>query len=74
MRRREPRADLFRLIVQRLAVGVGMGGVHETMFNTEMLVQDLCSRCKTIGGAASVADHVVFIRGVKALINAHHNG
>ncbi len=72
--RREPRADLFRLIVQRPAVGVGMGGVHETMFNTEMLVQDLCSRCKTIGGAASVADHVVFIRGVKALINAHHNG
>ncbi len=60
-----PAQIFFRLIVQRLAVGVGMGGVHETMFNTEMLVQDLRSRCKTIGGAASVADHVVFIRGSK---------
>jgi hypothetical protein len=41
MRRREPAQIFFRLIVQRLAVGVGMGGVHQTMFNTEMLVQDL---------------------------------
>ena len=64
----------FRLIVQGLAVGVGVGGVHQTVLNTEMLVQNLRGRRQTVGGAATVADHVVFIRGVEAIVNAHHDG
>lgn len=74
MQRRGRHEDLFRLVVQRLAVGVGMGGVHQTMLNTEMLVQNLRGRCQTVGGAATVADDKVFIRRVEMIVNAHHDG
>lgn len=74
MQRRGHHEDFFRLVVQRLAVGIGVGGIHQTMLNAEMLVQNLCGRCQTVSGAATVADDKVFIRGVEVIVNAHHDG
>ncbi|CAH0326660.1 hypothetical protein SRABI106_04734 [Rahnella aquatilis] len=59
--------------MQRLAVGVGVCGVHQAVFNAEGLMQNLSGRGQTVGGTTAVADHFVFCRVVIAVINAHHN-
>ena len=60
--------------MQRLAVGISVGRVHQAMLDPKMLVQNLGGRRQTVGGAATVTDHVVLIRGVEAIVNAHHDG
>ena len=60
--------------MQCLAIGVGVGGVHQAMFDTKMLMQNLRSRRQPVGGAATVADDNVFVWGIESVIHAHHDG
>lgn len=67
------RADLFRLVVQRLAVGISVRGVHQAMLNTKLLMQDLSSRGQAVRGATPVAYYHVLSRIVLLVVNAHHH-
>ena len=59
--------------MQRLAVGVGMRGVHQPVLNAKLLVQHLRRWRQTISGATPVADHKMLGRIVQRVVHAHHH-
>lgn len=67
------RADLFRLVMQRLAVGISVRGVHQAMLNTKLLMQNLCGRGQAVRSATPVAHHHMLSRIILLVVNAHHH-
>src|SRR6266487_858744 len=58
------------LIQNTLVIGIGMYGIHQTLFNTKGIVDDLGGRSETIGGAGSIGNDVVPGRVVHIFIDS----
>jgi hypothetical protein len=54
--------------------GAGVHGGHEAAFQAERVVEHLGHRRHAVGGARRVRDHVVLLRLVVVLVDAHHHG
>ena len=48
-----------------------MNGGHKTVFNSEIVVDDLCKRSKAVGGAGSVGNDG-HIAGIGLVVDAHY--
>ena len=64
----------MRTVDQGLIAGIGVDGGHETLLNTERIVENLDHRREAVGGARSVGDDVVTIRVVRLVVDANHEG
>ncbi|MDU2602313.1 MAG: hypothetical protein E7C58_12630 [Serratia marcescens] len=60
--------------MQRLAVGIGVSGVHQPVFDAERLMQHLRGGRQPVGGTAAVADHFMPRRIVELVVNPHDDG
>ena len=54
-----------------LSCGDGVNGGHETFLDAEIIIDDLCKRCKAVRGAACIGNNVHF--GLVFLIVYAHN-
>ena len=59
---------------QSLITGVGVNGGHQTLLNTERIVENLDHRHEAVGGARSVGDDVVTIRVVRVVVDTDYKG
>ena len=64
---------LFRLVEQDLAVGIGVGGIHQAELDAEGLMEHQGRRRKAVGGAASIADNCVAARIVLVMVDSHYH-
>ncbi len=47
-----------RTVNSKLGCGDGMNGGHKTLFDAEIIVDNLCKRCKAVGCAACIGNNV----------------
>jgi hypothetical protein len=64
---------LFRLVEQDLAIGIGVGGIHQAVFDAKGLMEHQGCGGKAVGGGASVADNLVASRIVLVMVDSHHH-
>ena len=61
-------------ILQVLVCGVSVNGGHQTVLDTECVIEDLGKRSQAVGGARGVRDDVVRSWVVQVVVDTHYEG